>query len=134
MITVSDVHQSEWNMYGHQNPLRPMTLILAKDRSHDSVREAFFARRTIGWAAGMVLGCQEWLEKLFAACVTMTTKPGLLELVNQSDIPCLVQAGGTVRELSAQGRLTIYRSDSLKKLTVSNWLVGMNQPLEVVLG
>ena len=26
------------------------------------------------------------------------------------------------------------RSDSLKKLTVGNWLVGMNQPLEIALG
>ncbi|MCL2117683.1 MAG: PHP domain-containing protein [Planctomycetaceae bacterium] len=130
----SDIHASEWNQYGHQNPLRPMTLILAKERSHDAVREAFFAKRTIAFAAGMVIGQREWLEKLFRACVTLTTKPGLLELANNSDIPCLVQAGGTVRELPAQGQLTMYRSDSLKKLTVSNWLACTNQPLEIALG
>ena len=133
-IANSDIHPSEWNQYGSQNPLRPMTLILATDRSYDAVREAFFARRTIGFAAGMVLGQREWLEKLFAACVTVETKPGLLELTNKSDIPCFVQAGGTIRELPVQGRLSMYRSGGVKKLTVSNWLAGMNQPLEIDLG
>ena len=134
MTCNSDIHASEWNQYGHQNPLRPMTLILAKERSHDSVKEAFFARRTVAFAAGMIIGSREWVEKLFAACVTLTAKPGILELVNKSDIPCVVQAGGVSRELPAQETVSIYRSDSLKKLTVGNWLVGMNQPLEVTLG
>ena len=134
MFACSDGHASEWNWYGHQNPLRPITLVFVKERSHDSLREAFFAHRTVAWAAGMVIGSREWLEKLFVACVIMTVKPGLLELVNNSDIPCFVQASGAVRELSALGRLSIYRSDSLKKLTVSNWLVGVNQPLEIALG
>jgi hypothetical protein len=133
IFACSDGHASEWNWYGHQNPLRPMTLIFAKERSHDSIREAFFANRTVAWAAGMVIGSRFWLEQLFEACVTMTRKPGLLELTNKSDIPCFVQAGGTVRELDAQASLSIYRSDSLKKLTVCNWLVGMNQPLEITL-
>ncbi|MCL2622079.1 MAG: hypothetical protein FWD31_00320 [Planctomycetaceae bacterium] len=134
MICNTDIHASDWNQYGHQNPLRPMTLIFAKEHSHDSVREAFFANRTVAFAAGMVIGRREWLEKLFAACVTTTVRPGLLELTNKSDIPCLVQAGGSIRELPAQGKTSILRSDSLKKLTVGNWLVGMNQPLEIALG
>jgi len=134
MMANTDIHASDWNQYGHQNPLRPMTLIFAKERSYDSVKEAFFARRTVAFAAGMIIGSREWLEKLLAACVTMTVKPGVLELTNKSDIPCVVQAGGVSRELPAQGTVSIYRSDSLKKLTVANWLVGMNQPLEIALG
>jgi len=130
-IANTDIHPSDWNAYGHQNPLRPITLVLAKERTYDSVREAFFARRIIGWAAGMVLGSRKWLEQLFVACVTMTKKPGLLELTNKSDIPCFVKAGGAIRELPAQGQLSMYRSDGVKKLTVSNWLVGTNQPLEI---
>ena len=133
MICNSDIHASEWNQYGYQNPLRPMTLVLAKERSVESVREAFFANRTVGWAANMIFGHREWVEKLFAACVTVTVKPGILELTNKSDIPCLVQAGGNIRELPALGQTSIYRNESMKKLTVSNWLVGMNQPLEITL-
>ncbi|MDR1959164.1 MAG: twin-arginine translocation signal domain-containing protein [Planctomycetaceae bacterium] len=134
LIANSDVHSSEWNMYGHQNPLRPMTLILAKERTYDAVREAFFANRTVVLAAGMIIGRPEWVEKLFKACVEVTGKPGLLELKNKSDIPCFVQAGGTVRELAAQARLSLYRSHTIKKLTVCNWLTGMNKPLEIAVG
>jgi len=133
-ISNTDIHGTDWGIYGHQNPLRPMTLIFAKDRNHDFIREAFFAKRLAGFAAGIVFGAQQWLEKLFVGCVTMTKKPGLLELVNKSDIPCFVQAGGAVRELPVQGRLSMYRSGNVKKLTVNNWLVGMNQPLEIDLG
>ena len=133
-ISNTDIHGTDWAVYGHQNPFRPMTLLLAKERSHDSIKEAFFARRTVAFAAGMIIGSREWVEKLFMSCVTMTVKPGILELKNNSDIPCVVQAGGASRELSALGTVSIYRSDSLKKLTVGNWLVGMNQPLEIALG
>jgi len=133
-MAITDIHGSDWAIYGHQNPLRPMTLILVKERTYDSVREAFFAKRLIGFAAGMVLGAPQLLKKLFVASVTMTKKPGLLELTNKSDIPCFVQAGGAIRELPAQGRLSMYRSGNVTKLTVSNWLVGMNQPLEIDLG
>ncbi len=37
MIANSDIHPSEWNQYGYQSPLRPMTLIFAKDISQKSV-------------------------------------------------------------------------------------------------
>ena len=134
MLGNSDIHYSEWNHYGDQNPLRPMTLVFAKERSHDSVREAVFANRTVAFAVGMVIGRGEWLEKLFKACVTITENPGILELTNKSDIPCLVHAGGNIRELPAMGQAVIYRSESLKKLTVGNWLSGINQPLEIALG
>ena len=133
MLCNSDIHYSEWNHFGHQNPLRPVTLVFAKERSHASVREALFANRTAAFVAGMVIGRREWLEKLFASCVTLVQKPGILELANKSDIPCLAQAGGIIRELPAQGSVDIYRSDSLKKLTIGNWLIGMNQPLEIAL-
>jgi len=133
-IANTDIHGTDWAVYGHQNPLRPMTLIFAKERTHDSVKEAFFAKRTVAFAAGMIIGSHEWVEKLFAACVTLTAKPGILELKNHSDIPCVVQAGSASRELPALETVSLYRSDSLKKLTISNWLVGMNQPLEIALG
>ena len=121
----SDVHESEWNLYGHQNPLRPMTLIFAKDRSYDSIREAFFSKRVVGWAANMVLGCSPWVEKLFRSCVEINRAT----LRNLSDIPCVIEAEGTTVVLPPQGTAEIVSS---KKLTVHNWFVGTNKPLVVV--
>jgi len=125
-ITVTDIHQSDWNTYGHQNPMRPMTLILAKERTHDSVKEAFFAGRLVGWAANMILGKQQWVEKLFRSSVEIKKEGNAVTLRNISDIPCLIGD----KDLAAQGTLTIAAA---QKLTVNNWFVGTNKPLEIVL-
>jgi len=132
LLANSDIHPSEWDLYGHQNPLRPMTLILAEDRSYESVREAFFAKRTIGWAANMILGRQPWVEKLFRSCVEIKKTASGVTLQNISDIPCVIETNGKTLGLSAQGTVEIPDA-SAKKLTVSNWFVGMNKPLEIVL-
>lgn len=125
----TDIHASEWNTYGHHNPLRPTTLILAKDRSYESVREAFFAKRTIGWAANMILGRQPWVEQLFRSSVEIKKIDSRLTLQNSSDIPCIIEANGQLSNLAAKGTMEI---DAAQTLTVSNWLVGMNRPLEIV--
>jgi hypothetical protein len=121
-------------MYGSQNPLRPMTLILAEDRTEDAVREAFFARRTIGWAAGMILGRSQWVEQLFKSCVGITKNNGSLQLTNRSDIPCQIQTDPVVHELKPQSELVLTVDPSLKKLTVANWLIGTAKPLEISIG
>ena len=125
-VTVTDIHQSDWNTYGHQNPLRPMSLIFAKDRSYESVKEAFFAGRIVGWAANMILGRPEWVEKLFRASVEIKKSTSGLTLRNLSDIPCLIGD----KELATKGTLEIAAA---QKLTVSNWFVGTNKPLEIVI-
>jgi predicted metal-dependent phosphoesterase TrpH len=127
-IANTDIHSSDWNMYGHQNLRRPMTLIFAKERAHDSVREAFFAKRTVGWAADMIFGRPEWVEKLFRACVEVNKTASGLMLRNISDIPCVFDANGRTFELSAKGALEL---PSLPKLTVSNWFIAMKKPLEI---
>ncbi|MCL1893020.1 MAG: PHP domain-containing protein [Holophagaceae bacterium] len=133
LIANSDIHVSEWDQYGSQNHLRPMTLVLAKERSLNSIREAFLARRTIGFAAGLVFGSNEWLQKLFTACISQTTKQAGLELINKSDIPCTLQVNGKKWELPARGQVVIDQS-GMTKLTVSNWIAGLNRPLEITLG
>ena len=124
----SDIHASEWNAHGHQNLLRPMTLIFSKDRTEAAIREAFFAKRTIGWAANMIFGRPEWVEKLFRSCIKITKSGSGLTLQNTSDIPCLIETGGKSANLAAQGTLNVA---AVQKLTVGNWFVGLNKPLGI---
>jgi hypothetical protein len=128
-IVNSDIHPSEWDRYGHQNLLRPMTLIFAKERTYESIREAFFAKQVVGWAANMIMGRAPWVEKLFRACVEIsgTTR---LTIRNRGDIPCIIDAAGKTMDLPPQGTVEI---PPLKMLTVQNWFVGLNKPLEVFL-
>lgn len=130
----SDIHDSEANTYGFCNPLRPVTLVLAKEKTHDSVKEAFFAKRTIAWAGGFLWGRDPWLPALFKAAVSIkAVTPGTLELVNKSSLPITIQAGGFSVELNKDTARQIYRSENINKLTVSNWMVGRNKALEVSL-
>jgi len=128
-VTVTDIHQSDWNTYGNQNPLRPMSLILAKDRSYESVKEAFFAKRIVGWAANMVLGRSPWVEQLFKSSVAIEKTTSGLSLRNLCDIPCFIQADGRSYPLAELGATATIPGSP--KLTVTNWFVGMTTPLEI---
>jgi histidinol phosphatase-like PHP family hydrolase len=130
----SDIHPSELELYGIQNPLRPMTLVLTKERTVESVKEAFFALRTIGWAANMLWGRDPWLPALFKASVEIKTlTPGTLELTNKSSLPISITIGGSVVNLPKDVKLPVYRAENVKTLTVANWMIGMNKPLEISL-
>ena len=130
----SDIHPSELNQYGIHNPARPITLVLAKERTVESVREALFAKRTIGWAAHMLWGRDPWLPELFNTSVDVTSiNPGTLELTNKSSLPITVSLGGVAVNLLQNKKQQIYRAEGTQKLTVVNWMVGMNKPLEMPL-
>ncbi len=130
----SDIHPSELNQYGIQNPLRPITLVLAKERTVESVREAMFAKRTIGWAAGMLWGRDPWLPELFKSSVEIKTiTPGTLELTNKSSLPITVSLGGLAFNLAKDARQQVYKAADAKTLTVANWMIGMNKPLQIPL-
>ncbi|WP_298653364.1 twin-arginine translocation signal domain-containing protein [uncultured Proteiniphilum sp.] len=130
----SDIHPSELHQYGIHNPARPITLMLAKERTVESVREALFAKRTIGWAAHMLWGRDPWLPELFKASVEIKTiTPGTVELTNKSSLPITVSLGGTAFNLLHNEKQQVYRAEGLRKLTVLNWMVGMNKPLEIPL-
>ncbi|MDR1484104.1 MAG: hypothetical protein LBT09_04690 [Planctomycetaceae bacterium] len=133
LIANSDIHLSEWNMYGSQNPQRPITLILATDKTETAIREAFFAHRTIGWAAGMLWGKPEWVEQLFNACVEITKNNNSIKLTNRSDITCQIKIANTTKELKSKGELELTIDPAKKKLTVVNWLVGTAKPLEITI-
>jgi len=127
----SDIHPSEANRYGLQNPLRPMNLILAKERTIESVKEAFFARRVIAWAVDNIWGHKENLEPLFDACVGIeTTVSGKAKLSNRSDIPCTIAYADKTYELAAKGTTEFALDPNQKTFTVANWFVATSMPLE----
>jgi hypothetical protein len=130
----SDIHDSELATYGLQNTLRPITLVLAKERTLDSLREAFFARRTVGWAAGMLWGREPWLPALFKSSVEIKTlTPGTLELTNKSSLPVSIAVGGATVDLLQDVKRQVYRAAGVNAITVTNWMIAMNKPLEIQL-
>ncbi len=123
----SDIHPPEFEMYGVRNPRRPITLVFAREKTLDSVREAFFAKRTVGWAANMIFGQEKFVRPLFEACVEIKTEDGNLVFVNRSSIPARITVGKQTVQLAPLA--TVKAGAAAKTITVENWLIGKNKPL-----
>ena len=63
----TDEHTATSFDFGSQGYLRPMTLILAKDKSLESLREAMKAKRTLALAFDNLSGNEQLLKDFFAA-------------------------------------------------------------------
>lgn len=73
VLGTSDIH----NLVAHEYKLgdyvhRSMTLVFARDRTPEAVREALEAGRTVAWASKYIAGKEEHVRNLFHACVEIT--------------------------------------------------------------
>lgn len=88
----TDIHSSTAVEYNVLGETRPMTLILAKERSLDSIREALEAGRTIAYGFGHLCGSEEFLLELFKASVTLSPVDGKkVSLTNMTSIPYIIK-------------------------------------------
>ena len=99
MASNTDVHRTSYEVYQMNGHYRNMTLILAKDRSLESIREALEAKRTLAFSFGTVAGDEKLLQDLFNASVKVVysavEKPGriYLQFENKSSIDFLIRFG-----------------------------------------
>lgn len=93
VMGTTDVH----NVIGYDYNLgeivhRTMTLVFAKERTEESVREALEAGRTVAWASKYIAGKEEHVENLFNACVEVSpafhskNDRRYFEVTNNSDL------------------------------------------------
>lgn len=61
----TDMHYVFSHTYDYNSHLRPMTLVFAKNRSMEALKEAMFARRTVAVYADQMAGNKEYLAELF---------------------------------------------------------------------
>lgn len=108
MSAGSDIHSSTASEYMSVGLRRPMTLIFAKDKSMESLKEALESRRTVAYAFGTMCGDIGLLKDLFLASVSVeiaTEKTAsdktLLWLVNRSSLPYYLSFGGNSPEYLA---------------------------------
>ena len=85
LIGVSDIHGLiDWDFKPHEGGHRPVTLVLAKERSQASMREALFAGRTVVWYKNILIGLEENMNKLLSASLKITSASysGTSEVLN----------------------------------------------------
>jgi len=98
VMGTSDIH----NLVGHDYDRsrkyvhRTMTLVMAKERTPEAIREALDAGRTVAWASKYLVGKEENVKNLFNACVKLLPghysqersgiKTNYYEIQNNSDL------------------------------------------------
>jgi len=130
----SDIHPTEFDLYGVRNPLRPMNLVLAKEKTLESVKEAFFAKRVIGWANNMILGQEKWLKPLFEACVEIKGEGDKFVFANKSSIFVALKVGDQTVHLAPLGTAVAKRTTAIKSIIAENWQTGKTKRLEIGVG
>jgi len=99
---------------------RPMTLVFAEERTHESLREAMFAGRTAVWYGDKLAAFEEYAAPLFKSVVKAGVpfkddgKTIKFDLVNSSDIPMKLSGGpqGAPAALTVPARgLTVVTAD-----------------------
>ncbi|MBC9867972.1 MAG: PHP domain-containing protein [Opitutae bacterium] len=72
LIGVSDVHNLiDWDYEPHLGGHRPVTLVLAKEKTSESIKEALFDRRTVVWFKNNLMGRPQHLGPLLEASLSL---------------------------------------------------------------
>ena len=70
-IAATDIHYVTNSFYRiSDKTIRPMTIVLAREKSHEAIKEAILKRNTIAFFNGMLAGNSEILKEFFLASVS----------------------------------------------------------------
>ena len=73
ILGVSDVHYLiDWDYLPHAGGHRTVTLVFARERSAESIKEALHANRTVAWMGNWLIGREDVLMPLLEASLLLT--------------------------------------------------------------
>jgi hypothetical protein len=160
MLSNSDIHSPLNLDYDlHTGDHRPLTLVFARERSPEAIKEALFDRRTAVYSGTLLIGREEFLRPIFERSVRVITPQvqvrgtgrTYVQLHNESDLPYTLQPLGGDADLSfprelrlpagrtalleVKGRAEDRQGERTVRLTctVTNLLVRPREPLSAVL-
>ena len=138
----TDIHSAILTAYGNSPEfIRPMTLVFAKDRTLESIREAMFARRTVAWFNGHLAGSEKLLGELFDKSVRIrrissTNGKTKYQVSNPTDFVFSIKglSNDWSNQVNIPGRseVIITLPDQLKTLNIeiTNWHTGSTENLK----
>lgn len=115
VIGVSDVHDLiDWDYKPHDGGHRPVTLVLAREKSIASLREALFAKRTVVWFRNTLIGRAPELIPILQASLSasaLTYRPDTsvaqVTLVNRSDMTMQLRYTGKHSLMLSADRVSV---------------------------
>jgi 3',5'-nucleoside bisphosphate phosphatase len=121
MMGNSDIHGLIADNYSSAEYInRPMTLVLAKERTSESIKEALLTGRTIVWFRDILAGMEKYTKPFFYQCISVekpyyqNDKYVYFQIVNKSDIPFYLINGKD----DAPGEITLH-ANSVNTIEVS---------------
>lgn len=109
MIGVSDIHAPiNMNYDISAGEMRPMTLVFARNRTEEPLKEALFERRTAVYWKDILIGEEQFLRPIYEQSVSVKT-PAIkitgdgsanVQVSNSSDIPYTLQFKNTISEIN----------------------------------
>lgn len=137
----TDIHHPSAERYQRYGERRNMTLIFAKDKSVESLREAIDARRTLAYSYGTLAGEESLLRKFFEASVSVrhisTDKKGRRQIIvtnNSSMEWWLVREGRKAEILEPNSSIILgERTSTSNTFTLVNTWCGEDKHLTVEL-
>ena len=134
----SDEHYDLYPRYADTH--RPMTLVFAKEKTAESIKEALMARRTAIYIDDFIIARQQEAESFFKSAVQLSSKrinrkgePILeIKLANNSDIPFKVKASAQYDiEQYPGGQLTLFPHQTSTLILKAIWKYPAEVPLKL---
>ncbi len=152
MMANSDIHQPISFEYDSEKNHRPLTLVFAKERSAESIKEALLERRTAVWFENNLIGNEEFLAPIFNESVSIENvvyhdKIAEVVLSNSSSVDFILENTGEYSFYNKTRIMILKAGESLRlgvktgdvldefklKFNVLNLLVTPDEPLEIEL-
>ena len=160
MIGTSDIHDPVNLFYNiHKGEHRPVTLVFAKTRTEEAIKEALLNRRTAVYYKNLLIGEEQYLSPVFYGSIKIKSRDitlmkdqwRIIQIHNYSDIDLELEAGVNENNIVVQNKVTLpahktsllgvqYNSEELtgtKNIelfyTVTNFLIAPGKGLPVKL-
>jgi 3',5'-nucleoside bisphosphate phosphatase len=134
----SDAHEPIGDFYNLSDYHRPMTIVFAKERTEEALREAMFAGRTVAWFANFLAGKEEFLHEIFkrsleVKLISENDARRTYSVVNNSDVPFTIKlANRSEVVIFARRETVIYIPVTQgKTIEVSNLIIRRDKRLKV---
>ncbi len=145
LMSNSDVHGwVDWLYDKEKNQHRPLTMVFARSRSSEAVREALFAGRTAAYFGDTLIGKEEFLKPIFFNSVQIMNENPIIQkngsvqfsIHNSSDVRMVLEANQMNTDFSFPPELILPAHKtvmmSLENLkNVGSGLIQLNVPYKV---
>ncbi len=117
MLANSDVHDPiSFNVDFEKGQHRPMTLVFAKERTPEGIKEALINRRTAVHHGSLLIGEEQYVRPIYEASVTFENTEftikgrshGRIHVQNKSDIPFDLVTSEEFEELTIPKSITLH--------------------------